>query len=108
MGLGEPLCTRPSIQRKTEQTRGSGTGAHDTVAVGDPSRVGSGSGTDKPVSARSAVSQLSSDAIAAAELTPRPCLLGRWTRSRKRSRRFAGVGDRASTLPLGTWCSRRA
>jgi hypothetical protein len=82
MGLGDPLCTLPFIQRKTEHTRGSGTDAHETVAVGDPSWVSSGWGTDKPVSARRAVSQWSSEAIAVAESTPRPCRFGRWTRSR--------------------------
>ena len=63
---------RPSIQRSTEHTRGSGTSGEAATVVSFPSIVRKGMGTSRPVPARSAVSQSSSEPIAAAESISRP------------------------------------
>ena len=102
-GARRPVWILPSIQREHEQVRGPVTPADETVAVSSPSRVGTGSGTSRSVSARRAASQRSSDRTAATGSTSRPCRAGRCTRSRNRSRRPAidGVDPEGGVLPVG-------
>ena len=69
---GRGAWTRPSIQRSTEHTRGSGTSGDTATVVSSRSIVRKGAGTSRSVPARSAISQASSEPTAAAESTFRP------------------------------------
>ena len=92
-GRGAAAWTRPCIQRSTEHTRGSGTPGEPATVVSVPSTVRKGAGTSRSVPARRAVSQSSSEPIAAAGSTLRPCRAGRCTRSRNRSRPSGAVAS---------------
>jgi hypothetical protein len=69
---GRGAVDRPFIQRSTEHNRRSGTPGDAATIVSFPSIVRKGAGTSRSVPARSAVSQPSSDSIAATESTFRP------------------------------------